>query len=280
MDKSDNLLVVIFKYFVENIEPYYFVLFTNNNKAMIIKVDKSNLGHLIGHEKSSNPNVASQSGTQLYKSIKNGKIKSLFDIIDKERFENNELTLDETFIYYKINNFITIFDSFITDTNLRIYTKMPGCDFDTDYLQVKIFDDAIGYLGIIGSDKNDYHFFNSIILEKNRNKNYKSIPFQIKKLEKIHKDDFNISDYTVLNSKRNKTQNNKTRKTKQKSVNYKKIKHKINNSLRNGLEIKLGEFGKNSIQLYNNKQCVEKHLEKLISSLDIQQIIDFINKTY
>lgn len=166
MSIFESILEENFNYFVQNIEPYYFILYTYQNKALVIEVKKSNFGHLIGYEKSSNVLYSSKSGTELYKLFRNGKIKSLFDFIDKERFENNQLTLDEFFIYNKVMNFIDIFDSLINTTNIRLYTKIPGDDFNADYLQVKSFEHAIGYLGIVGSGNNDYHYFNSLLYEK------------------------------------------------------------------------------------------------------------------
>lgn len=112
----DKILEANFNYFVKNIEPYYFVLYTYQNKALVIEVKKSNFCHLIGYEKSNNVFYASKSGTELYELFRNGKIKSLFDFIDRERFENNQLTLNELFIYNKSIHFISIFDSLINAT--------------------------------------------------------------------------------------------------------------------------------------------------------------------
>lgn len=119
MIKFETILEKNFNYFVKNIEPYYFILYTYQNKALVIDVKKSNFGHLIGYEKSSNILHASKSGTELYKLFRDKKIKSLFDLIDKERFYSSQLTLNEIFIYNKVVNFIDIFDSLINTTNIQ-----------------------------------------------------------------------------------------------------------------------------------------------------------------
>ncbi|MEG1474632.1 MAG: hypothetical protein RSC10_02670, partial [Longicatena sp.] len=139
----------------------------------------------------------------------------------------------------------------------------------------------IGYLGIIGSSENDYHYFNSLIYEKNRNGNYKGISFRIKRLERIPKNEFVKDDYTFIKSKHHKEElQPKHIKSNKKIFDYLKHKNEINKRLHEGIILKVGCYGKKSVQIYKDKSCIEQHFEKLINAENAEQVISFINETY
>lgn len=280
MRDFDNLLKENSNYFVNNIEPYFFLLYNIHNEAIVIKVHKSNFGHLIVHEKSSNILYSSMSGNKLYSSFKNGKIKSLFDFIDEERFNNNELTLEENFIYQKNIIFIDIFESLLNHVNLRLYRKIPGDDFDTDYLHVKSYTNAKGYVGIKGGENNDYHYFNSIIHEVNRNEIYRGIPYCIKNVEQIPKKNFVESKYKFVKSKSHSEIKHKKKVSQNKKFNFDKNKNLINKRLTNSFILKTGRYGKNSVQIYKNSECIENHFERIEGLHTTEQIIEYIKSHY
>lgn len=47
-----------------------------------------------------------------------------------------------------------------------------------------------------------------------------------------------------------------------------------------GIILKVGCYGKKSVQIYKDKSCIEQHFEKLINAENAEQVISFINETY
>ena len=65
-----------------------------------------------------------------------------------------------------------------------------------------------------------------------------------------------------------------------KKIDYKKLKTNINNILNEGLSIKVGMYGKNTIQVFVNGKLVENKL-KLDSTYDNpQKIAEYINNHF
>lgn len=275
----ENILKTNFDYFQKEIKPFYFLLYTFDNSAIVISVGEDNLAHLLGSKKSTNIGVSNLYADEFYKQIQSGKIKSIFDLIDRERYLSHESTIEEVFILEKNIHFIELFQSLIDCVDLRIYRKQPGDDFDTDYLHIKKYEFANGYIGIKGSKENDYHFFNSVIYEKYFTQ-AKGVPIKIKKVERILKKSFDVKSIKMVPSKRNVHNNKSVRKKVKKTVNYRKILNEINKNLDKTLEMKLGCYGKNSIQIYKNGNCIENRAD-IPSNLQIPETIaEYINNKY
>lgn len=277
----NNILYENYDYFSKEVEPYYFILYTMNNKAIVIEVKDENFAHLLGFRKSSNVAISSSRPLQFYNNIKDKRFTSIFDMINEERFNNNELTLEESFIYNKNIHFIELFESLINGINLRLYRKQPGDDFDADYLHLKKYAFASGYIAIIGSDKSDLHYFNSVLYETNRYNQYKGVEYKIKRVERILKKDFDKSKYEFIKSKRfkeSKTQKHEISQTK--PFNYKKNKNRINSLLPSEIKINTGLYKKNSVQIYKDGNLIESNFEKTIQSNSIDEIVNIIKTKY
>lgn len=164
---------------------------------------------------------------------------------------------------------------------IRIYKKQVGDDFDADYLQVKSFEHAVGYLGIVGSTNSDYHYFNSLIYEQNRTNKFRGILFNIKYIERIPKNKFCETDYRFVKSKRFKRFEEQTKqRINKKTFDFSKYKNEINKQLFFGLTMKVGCYGKKSVQIYKNNVCIENHFEKMTNAKSVEQIVDFINNKF
>lgn len=277
----DNIIIKNFEYYKHEIEPYVFLFYLIDDTIISVNTSKENLAHLLGVNKSSFIEISSQRAIEIYENIQKGKIKSIFDLIDKERYKRNELSLDELFVYRKNINFIKLFNSLIDNINLRIYRKQPGDYFDADYIHLFKDNLGTGYISIIGSENTDMHYFNSILYETNKSEIYKGIQLKIKKIERIEKKLFDINKYSLVRSKRRTIYNNENKhKIKSIKLDYKKIKNRVNQKLLYKLEIKIGQYGKNSVQIYKDGKCIENHYEKISTSKTVEEIVDEINKRY
>lgn len=273
-----------YQYFKENILPYYILVYTNQG---VIVVDSSelNLKHLLGMHKTSNIKYSRMSSIYLWDYLENDGYISLFELIDKNRFEDNTLSTDELFLYRRNIGFIPIFESLFHQTNLNFYRKNIGDDFDTDYVQFCYYNHLGGYLGIIGSDRNNYHYFNSIMLEYDNPEKHIGVKVIVKKVERIKKDDFKNTDYKIIPSKRfvkkqkqHKPKIEKPQIKKELNNNDRKI---INQLLKNNLKIDKGEFGKKSIKIIKDGKVLERGIKLNFTDLDTnKKIAEHINNKY
>lgn len=265
---SDNI-----NYFKNKILPYKFLVYTLQNEVIVIDVKKENLAHLLGINKSSNIVFNTMTGQSFYDYAQNHKIY-LSDLVDIERFESNQLNQSETFIYEKNINFISLFESFIDNAKLRLYAKNPGDDFDADYLHLCFTIGRNLYLGIIGARQNDFHYFNSVIVDHDLTQT-RGTPLTIKNVEIVRHEDFSWGNYKVKRSKRITRQ--KTLREKKSKVDSIALTKLLNKSTL--FNTKSGRYKKSSIQIYKNDIEIEKDvLPILIREFSISAIVDMIKK--
>lgn len=279
---SESILYENFLYFKHNIEPYIFLIYNYKNEVIVIDVKKENFGHLVGYNKSTNLKYCNKKGAEIYKDFEKGNIKCLFDFIDKNRYAEGKLTQDELFIKNKNESFIGIFEAFNDNTgSIKKYSKLVGDDLDVDYLHVKNFKIGIGYLGIIGSKENNYHYFSSIIYEENRQPR-NAVTYNVKRIDKVLKTDFACEDYTIIKSRRN-YENLPTKKItnrQNKKAYIRKIVKVLNKEFSQQLTFKYGEFGSLTIQIYKSKKCIENRFNEKINDLSEEEIISYVKGNY
>lgn len=209
----------------------------------------------------------------------NNKTIDLFEIIDKQRYLDNKLTTDELYILRKNYSFIDIFESLFNEPNIRFYKMKDSHYFDADYVQFTFINKSGGYIGIIGSEENNYHYFNSVILENDNPEKYKGYPVVVKNITKIKKEDFQFNDYKFVESKRLINLQKEKKKTTKK-INLKQKKGDITKRLNNNLKIEIGKYGKNTIQVYYNNNLIDRKL-KLDSHYNTpEKIANYINSHY
>ena len=279
-----NLIIKNYHYFKINILPYYILIHTNQG-VILVDSSKANLLHLLGIHKTGNFKYKRMKPIELWNYLDTGHNISLFDLIDKNRFESDTLSTDELFLYRRNKGFIPIFESLFNQINLNFYLKKFGNDFDADYIQFCYYNRMGGYLGIIGSDKNNYHYFNSIMLEYDNPEKYIGPKVIVKKVEKILKSEFVYTNYRIVSSKRfaKKQRTNTISNSTKPNINISsnKCRNKINQLLKYDLKIEKGENGKKSIKITKNKTVLEKGIRLNFKSLDTyEKIANFINKTY
>lgn len=243
-------------YFKENLLPYYNLIHTLDG-VIVINVEDSNLKHLLGINKTYNDKYRNMSAKKFYNTLNDRNI-DLLDIIDKQHYFDNELTMNELYILRKKYSFIPIFESLFSKPNIRLYKTC---------------------IGIVGSSESNYHYFNSVILENNIPEKYKGYPIVVKRVEKVKKDKFIFNAYNFVKSKRfiNIQKENKIR---EKKIDVKAKKKEINKFLNDEIRIEVGRFGKNTIQVFVNDELIEKKL-KLDSTYNTSlKIAEYINLYY
>lgn len=250
---SDNLI-----FYNEEILPFNFVVYTSKGE-IVITPQKNNLKHLLGLGKSNNVAFSKMPADLLYDKINNKKdATSIFEFIDKKRYLDNNLYMDEQHILNKNLFFQDIFKEFIYSPNISLFYKKSGDFFDCDYIHFCYINKAGGYIGIMGDKNSNYHFFNSIIYEFDSPNKYKGTKIVIYKIERIKKDLFCVDNYKVIPSKRFKKNNStKSPDKKSKKNNVKKMLNKINIYLNENLKVSIGMYGKNTIQVYKDNVLVE-----------------------
>lgn len=279
MEKFDpkKILKQNHTYFKEELLPYY-ILVNTLESSIFIDVEEQNLRHLLGVNKTFNDKYRNMTAKKFFHVLNNKNI-DLFEIIDKQRYMDNHLTTDELHILRKNYSFITLFESLFSEPNIQLYKIKPGDNFDADYVHFTFINKGGGYIGIIGSDKNNYHYFNSVILENDNPKKYRGYPIVVKSIEKIKKEDFRFRDYKFVHSKRFITMQKEKKKTVKK-MNLKLKKKEINTLLNNDVKIEIGQYGKNTIQIYFNSQLIEKNLKLDFTYDTPQKVADYINLHY
>ena len=272
-----------YDFFKNEIIGYKYIFTLYDNRSIIVRVDETNLAHLIGLKHCSFMDKASMSGQLFFNTFEEKKNYDLYDFIDKFKDEKNELNKDEIFFKQKNDNFIPIFNSLIIDKeiNLRIYKAINDKDkFSTDYLYVKVFKNGIsnfGYIGIVGESHTDYHRFNSIIFDSGEKK-ADSIELYVKSFERIKDSDFDEKKYKFVKSKHTETKTKKKNPKKKKYSLNKKDLNFINKKI-NKYILKKGPNGKaNYILIDTNGNIVEKYFEKVRDWKSKDEIIDFIIK--
>ena len=265
---SDNI-----KFFNNHILPYKFLIHTIQNEVIVIDVKEENLAHLLGINKSSNISFNTMNGKSFYDYSRNNKIY-LSNLVDIERLKNNQLTQNETFIYEKNISFIPLFESLINKTNLRLYIKNPGDDFDADYLHLCSTMGRNLYLGIIGTKYNNFHYFISIISDHDL-KRPRGTPLMIKKVETIRHEEFLWGSYKVKKSKR--ISRPKTLREKKDKIDSLALTKLLNdNSMFN---VKKGRYKKNSVQIYVKDIEIEKDVLPLLeNTFSAPKIADMVKR--
>lgn len=183
-------------------------------------------------------------------------------------------------------HFIEAFDSLITSPDIHLYYSQPSSgDFYTDYIHCYIHHDTTQdyglYIGIYGDTDSNFHFFNSVVAEyKKPEKFKKGIRIAITKVEKILKTDFIPENYHFILSRNNIHKSNYT-KTRKKKIDLKKHKNEINSILKkHNMTITIGRYGKNSVQIYINDECIDKDPDLLKNFSSSKEIAQYIIKKY
>lgn len=269
-----NLLHDNLEYFEQELLPYYVLLYAKNG-VIVIDIRKENLKHLLGISHTTST-LGSLPAKKIYERIKSNQY-DLFDLIDYDRFINEQLYYEEELIYKKNYHFKEAFNSLLSSPNLYLYQKQYSTgDFDTDYIHFELIMGYGLYIGICGDENSNFHYFNSIFAEYQNPEKYKNgTRISITKIEKILKDDFNSENYRVMISRHFKSKNLKS--TKVKAIDYKRLKTKINKILiEYDMSITIGTYGKNSIQVYKDNECIDKRADipkKLSSEIEIATYI-------
>lgn len=284
MEEIDANIIIKknYAFFIEELLPYYIIINTYQG-SIIINVEEGNLKHLLGINKTFNSKYKNMAATKFFDFMNDNNV-DLFEIIDKQRYEDNELITEEMHIYKKNYFFIDVFESLFNESNIRLYLKKPSDSFDADYVQFTYINRSGGYIGIIGSEENNYHYFNSVIIENEVPEKYKGPSVTVKNIIRIKKNDFKFNEYTLVESKRfiKKKAQNITIKKKRKPTDLTALKKRKKELLKANLRISVGEFGNNTIQVYQNDKLVEKKLkipEKYIYD-KIEIIAEYINNKY
>ena len=284
---NDNLLYENALYFKTNILPYFFA-FTGKRGTLLVETMEYNFAHLVGKQYTTNINISHMNTNEFYKKCLKKEL-NIYDLIDIHDFIN--LNQNQKKIFYKNIYFINLFDSLINKINVRMYsldeenTLKP---LDIDYHHNEELKEYVNVLGIKGHDLDDMFSFASIIHASSKKEisrfTYKKvINFHLSQIKRRDIGKYiNDIDY-IIESPRNATNNHLKKSIKLNSVkkiDYKKLKTNINNILNEGLSIKVGMYGKNTIQVFVNGKLVENKL-KLDSTYDNpQKIAEYINNHF
>lgn len=275
----NTLLRDNFNYYVTNIEPFYFLLYTTTNKIILIDPTESNFAHLVGIKSASNRNMASMSAIDIYTYLKvNDNVKSIFYLINYERYKNNELTTNEMFVLQKNIHFIELFEYLIhfgAENNIKKKIKLVSKninEFDSDYFFVYQYENGYkGYISIKGDDKSKFKFrFNSVMY---RNDTINSTNYTITKIEKIQKELINIEELgdngKLIISERYRNINviKNVPKPPKPFALIENIEA-INKKLQSNCVLKKGRYKKSSVQIELNGIEVEKNLEQKIKEIN------------
>lgn len=272
-----DLIKENFLFFENEILPYYILLYTSTG-VIVVDTKPENLKHLLGIDKTANLKYKKMSAFAFYNHLKEYDIE-LFELIRKKEFYEKTLSQDELFIYRKNYVFTEVFESFLSNTNISIYIRRPGDLFDSDYVHFCWIGKSGGYIGIIGSDKNNYHYFDSVMLETDNPKKYIGPKILVKKIERIPKEKFDINRYKISTSKRfvkkKKFQNNKTKK-----IDLKKLQSSVKKLLNDDIEIRFGTNGNNTYEIRKNGKVVEPKYRPAAGITTAEEIAQYINDTY
>lgn len=278
--EEQRLLSQNLEYFQNELLPYYLVLHTSSG-AIVINIQKENLKHLLGIPHS-NFKLNNIRPIEFFEDLEQNKY-DLFDLIDKDRFYENNLLYEEELIYRKNYYFTTVFNSLINSPKIYLYRKTYlNNQFDADYVHFQI-DDGFGlYIGIVGDIDSGYYFFNSVLAESDNPRKYltSSSKVKITKIERIKKDDFNPESFKFVRSKNYQNKCVPTAPKKKKNLDYKALKNTINKKLEPHLNISVGRYGKNSIQVYKDSNCIETNEHIPNELTDVNDIVNYLMEKY
>lgn len=279
MEEKD-LLRKNFEYFENELLPYYILLHTSKN-TMVIKVQKENLKHLLGVSHVANIKFNSIRPIEFYNNLQNYKY-NLFNLIDESRFKNNNLFYDEKIVYQKNYYFKEAFTSLLSTPNIYIYKRdFRSGYFQTDFVHVQINENIGLYVGIVGDEFSNYHYFNSVLAEYDNPKKYLTGPkIKVTKIEKITTEEFCEENFNFFPSKNYKPLKEMSQKKSGKVINLKALLKKINEELNPNLKISIGRYGKNSIQVYKNDTCIETKEKIPYDLLTAKEIAQYLLDKY
>ena len=272
-------------YYKKEILPYTFILETSKG-IIVIKNTEHDFAHLVGKQYSMNLEIQKLDNKRFFRKVLTHKIK----YENLLSFDKNEYEREYNWIVNKNNSFISIFDSFIKNANLKIY-KTVGKEIYTklkmDYFHQdgKIITD-ITILGIIGNSYDNTFLFNTILSNDfdlmSRFNNLKKIV--VHKFYKIPNRDLSNKlaeiNFDIKSSPNNINEKVQKKKAKVDILSNRNLK-KINELLALSLNVAKGENGKNSIKIIKSGKVVEKGLKlKHKDFKSIQEIAKYINETY
>jgi len=283
--RYDTIVRDNFEYFESHLNNKIFLLETNNKSFITIKCESINFAHLIGLKYSTEKGLFRYSPKQFYEFMKSSnEINGLFDLINEDDYNNHNLGVPAIYVEDKNIYFQEIFDSFLTSNgkNIRLYKAPPENYFDADFLHLYITNDEMaqkGYIGIIGSEKNDYFWFNSVYIEKGSNET-RGLPFQIRRL--VVKDDNDVKEIPtkVYRSPRNKTEERRTLKVNKSAKLNKQMINRVNKKLANGFRIVKGNGKASQFSLMKNKEVLIKDFQDCSFSKTEDGILAFLMDKY
>lgn len=273
-------------YFKKEILPYTFIL-ELKKELIIIKAQEQDFAHLVGKQYSKNLEIKSISQKEFFEQSLSQKItlKKLLDF-DKNTYRN-----EFNWIINKNNSFINAFDSFVRDTNLKMY-QMIGKEIYTklniDYFHQKDnLDISVIILGIIGNSRDDTFLFNTILSndETLRDRFNKCQKIKIHQFYKVLNKNLNVKLFD-FNKEVKKSPNNINsisikRKSNKKEILTNTDLKEINKLLTTSLHILRGMNGKKSIKITKNGQIIEKGIKLNLKEFDSnKKIAQYINDKY
>lgn len=272
-------------YYKKEILPYTFILETSKG-IIVIKNTEHDFAHLVGKQYSMNLEIQKLDTKRFFMRVLTHKI-SYENLLS---FDKNEYEREYNWIINKNNSFISIFDSFIKNANLKIYktvrkeiyTKLKMDYFHQDGETIT----DITILGIIGNSYDNTFLFNTILSNDfdlmNRFNSLKKIA--VHKFYKFPNRDLSNKlaeiNFEIKSSPNNINEKVQKKKTKVDILSNRSLK-KINELLDPSLNVSRGENGKNSIKVIKNGKVIERGLKlKHKDFKSIQEAAEYINETY
>lgn len=272
-----------FDYFDSHLNNRIFLLTTPKGESIVVKCERQNFAHLIGVHYATENSLFRFKGNEFYYKMKNkNDINGLFDLVNEEDYYNNDLPVEATFIEGKNRYFIDLFESLLKSngSSIRVFRQQPGGQFDADFLHLMIVNpdtNQKGYIGIVGSDKNNYFWFNSIYIDDNTSR-VLGAPFTIKSIRIISEVEYqNLRTVSLYPSPRNK--NNKKPRENNKARAFKLDKttvNKINRQLSDGYQIIKGNGKASHYQLTRNKVIIIDNFQNEPYITSIPEIVNHI----
>lgn len=272
-------------YYKKEILPYTFILETSKG-IIVIKNTEHDFAHLVGKQYSMNLEIQKLDTKRFFMRVLTHKI-SYENLLS---FDKNEYEREYNWIINKNNSFISIFDSFIKNANLKIY-KTVGKEIYTKLKMDYFHQDGetitdITILGIIGNSYDNTFLFNTILSNDfdlmNRFNSLKKIA--VHKFYKFPNRDLSNKlaeiNFEIKSSPNNINEKVQKKKIKVDILSNRSLK-KINELLDPSLNVSRGENGKNSIKVIKNGKVIEKGLKlKHKDFKSIQEAAEYINETY
>lgn len=283
---NNNLLYQNALFFKEEILPYTFVL-ELKNELMIIAADEKDFAHLVGKQYSKNLNISSVEQKDFFQKVLSSNI-TYEDLI---QFDTTIYSNEYNWIKNKNISFISAFNSFNNEVNLKIYKTINNeiyTKLNIDYFHQKnTLNENIIILGIIGCSYKDSFTFNTILSNdsslKERFQKFKKV--KVLKVYKILNKDLNKKlksfDKIIKKSPKNvQVTKNKQKPSPKNYLTNNDIKT-INNMLIEFLKISRGANGKKSLKITKNNKTIESGLKLNLNNFNsLEEIAEYINKTY